>query len=127
MIFPPWVGKYVCLPFSQYNCYELLRKIYTEEFGITLPVIDRGSTFETRKIFKKEVANFKHWKPIKEESERDVIILRVLGYPFHIGMVIKKGWMLHTESIVGESVIECYERSTWEHRVVGFRRYFAKG
>ena len=127
MILPPWVKKYVCIPFAEYNCYSLLRKIYKDELGINLPHFDDSSSLSIRKAFDREMANFKNWREVKKEAEKDIIILRVKGYPFHIGIVIKKGWMLHTESVVGESIIECYERSTWEHRVIGFRRYFAEG
>ena len=128
MQFPAWVNSYIDLPYKEYNCYDLLRKIYFVEEGIELPSFseeyydgfDRASI---KAIFDRELAIFKVWEPVEAPKEKDTVVFRDSNQPWHIGIVIKKGWMIHTSHQLGRSVIENYSSLLWRKRIVGFRRY----
>lgn len=52
----------------------------------------------------------------------DVITLRVMGQPWHVGVVVRPVVMLHIlESI--EACLERYDGMVWRDRVEGFFRY----
>lgn len=52
----------------------------------------------------------------------DVIVLRLLGHPMHVGVVLGDRQMLHIEEGI-DSAIESYAGPRWQHRVFGFFRY----
>lgn len=75
----------------------------------------------------KEVKDEPQWLPLLpgEEKEGDVILLRIKGLPWHIGVVAGKNKMLHVER-GAESVIEPYNGLKWNKRIIGFYRYLPR-
>lgn len=124
------MNDYVGLPFLEkgrdrdgLDCWGLVRLVYLEKYGIELPaytecykntkdktiggVIDENLALE--------------WQEVSEPAQGDIIVLRILGQPFHVGLVIDGQRMLHCERGVG-SVIENYKGMKWRKRVIGFYR-----
>jgi cell wall-associated NlpC family hydrolase len=66
----------------------------------------------------------RHWQAVAAGSEQlgDAILLRIVGRPIHVGVVIAPGRMLHTEQTTG-AVIEGYTGRKWAQRVSGFYRW----
>ena len=63
---------------------------------------------------------------IGDEHPGDGVLLRVMGRPIHVGVVVARGWMLHIEKNC-DSLIERYAGgSRWERRVLGFYRHAAR-
>jgi hypothetical protein len=60
-----------------------------------------------------------------KEEAGDGIALRMRGYPFHVGIVVAPGLMLHTHEDAGV-VVENYHSITWGKRISGFYRYEGK-
>ena len=56
------------------------------------------------------------------ELAGDCVLLRMAGLPFHVGIVVAPGHMLHIEGGL-DSVCERYARPQWRQRVVGFWRW----
>jgi len=108
------------------DCWGLVRLIYKEQFNIELPSYDDEykSSHNIRETQEAINEHAKEWIPITKElvSPGDVVVLRLSGYPTHVGMVIEKNKMLHI--IDGtDAVIENYTGRLWEHRIVGFFRH----
>ena len=134
---PAWVEQYVGIPYvaegadiardGGLDCWGLIKLIWRERYGIELPIYDGP-----------------HWKPgadrvaiaiaiqeavaryqivlTGEEREGDGIILRMLGNPLHVGLVVTPGWMIHSNESAA-SCVEDYRRMAWSRRVIGFRRH----
>jgi len=129
-------SKFVGFPFldrgrtpSGCDCWGLVRLYYKDKYDIDLPsYVDEyeASTVKglTAEAINAHIAEWGHIPP-GEEQEGDVILLRVGGLPCHIGVVVKRGYMLHTMKGC-DSVIEPYISPDWKHRVVGFYRYRRK-
>ncbi len=108
------------------DCWGLTRLFYKKEFGISLPSYTEEYTSPKEKL---EVSNAikKHkidWIeiPAGEELFGDVIILRLAGYPLHIGIVISSEMMLHTLKKIG-TCVEAYNSKMWKNRIFGFVRH----
>lgn len=108
------------------DCWGLVRLIYGEQFAIELPSYDdeydsSHNISATREVIE---THAKEWLQIEpgQEHEGDVIILRLSGYPTHVGLVVENGKMLHI--IDGtDAVLENYHNRLWQHRIVGFYRH----
>lgn len=59
---------------------------------------------------------------IGQEQPGDVALLRVRGRPVHVGLVTRRGWMLHVEAGC-ETVEEPYTGMQWSRRLLGFYRW----
>jgi cell wall-associated NlpC family hydrolase len=57
-----------------------------------------------------------------QECPGDVLLLRLRGLPIHVGLLVAKGWMLHTREATG-SVLERLDGLAWGRRVLGTYRY----
>jgi len=135
---PVWVRNYIGIPFADYgregselDCWGLYRKVLSEQAGIDIPefgslgynVGNRSqntgvSEFMTNKIRKGM------WLSVSPDHERlfDGILLRILGLPIHVGVIVARGFMLHTEYGVN-SCLERYDRTLWSKRIIGIYRY----
>lgn len=127
-----WTNKYIKVPFKDKgrdengcDCWGLIRLIYQKEKGICLPnllgyrdTLDRAVIAD---ICEKERAE---WEEIKKGDEQpfDVVVIKMMGFPMHVGIVYKKGFMLHCLKGVGTVAVN-YESRQWVKRVVGFYRH----
>lgn len=128
-----WHNDYISIPFKERgrtregaDCWGLQRIVYQEKLNINLP--DYSDLYSDIKdkvalpsIIEMESAN---WQKIEPGNERpfDAIILRMRGLPMHVGLVVRKDYMLHCSEGVGTS-FESYTNSKWKTRVIGFCRY----
>ncbi len=130
-----WYDQYIGLPFREggrecagLDCYGLLRLVINERFGGDIPEYEGiayrgGDDADFLATLMDE--RIRLWTPIRIGDERpgDGILLRVMGRPIHVGIVIVQGLMLHIEKDC-DSLIECYSNgSRWERRILGFYRH----
>lgn len=108
------------------DCWGLACLFYQHEFSILLPsYTDEYSSAEERKEVSAAINKHRgSWEeiPCGEESFGDIIILRLMGYPLHIGLVIAPQTMLHTLKGCG-TIIERYDSRMWKNRIFGFVRH----
>ena len=132
---PAWTADYVGLPFKEggrdrqgLDCYGLLRLVINDRFAGAVPEYE-GIAY--RADADKDLLaalmdeRVRLWMPIRvgEEQPGDGILLRVMGRPIHVGVVVAKGWMLHVEKDC-DSLLERFTAgSRWERRVLGFYRH----
>lgn len=64
------------------------------------------------------------WTPVGWGNEKfgDFVLMRILGDPWHVGVVVGDGLMLHIMKGIN-SCLERYSCSIWRKRVVNFYRH----
>lgn len=130
---PAWAADYIGLPFREkgrdrdgVDCWGLVRLVLAEQFGLKVPSYSEDYD-EARPgpaladLIEREA---RAWVKVLGGSERagDVVVLRVNGRPFHVGMVLARPWMMHVEAGLG-AVRERYDGRAWGRRVLGFYRW----
>ena len=105
------------------DCWGLVRLIYSEKYGIELPAYtDLYSDTKDRIIGGVIDDNLAmSWVPVDSPQEGDIIVLRLMGQPFHVGMMLHGTMFIHAENGKG-SVVENYKGTRWQKRVIGFYR-----
>ncbi|MCW5698290.1 MAG: C40 family peptidase [Rhodospirillales bacterium] len=131
---PDWTADYVGLPFKAggrdrcgLDCWGLLVTVLREQFGNVIPAYD-GISFEEG-CDRAALATFMEthktdWidVPTGQEQPGDGILLRMMGHPIHVAVVVANGWMLHIEEGI-DACLERYDGAKWRKRVMGFYRY----
>jgi len=115
----PYVGVEYEPP---HGCFRLVAKVFAGVYDIDLGKQDEGleeaeNKDRTARIQQKLI---EMTEQVDDPQEGDVVIIR--GRPFHIGLVIEPGWMLHAYN-GNTSCIEDYKGIRWNSRVEGFYRY----
>lgn len=105
------------------DCWGLVCLYYRQQFQIGLPTYLDGPRAK-----ESGVPAFVHqqlavqWQATSEPALGDLLVLNVLGRPFHVGIWIGNQKMLHT--LDGHaSVIERIDSPKWASRIEGFYRY----
>lgn len=130
------VGDYVGIPFAEKgasragaNCWGLVRLIYEEQLGIELPGYEEffEDTLDESipAIVAAHMERSESWRPVEDEEPGDVVVLRVKGLPWHVGVVCGGGRMIHVE-LNTDSVWESYRCNKWEKRILGFYRHTSR-
>lgn len=132
---PEWVNNYIGIDFVEHgrdhagcDCWGLIKLVLKEQYNIDNLIDLKKEEYNTwereklSKIFKEEAKN---WIEIKSPEAGDIVLLRMVGMPVHVGVVIKPPWMLHCEYKKG-TAIECYERAHWKNRIEGFYRHVGR-
>lgn len=130
---PDWVSTYIGLPFKEHgrdrqgvDCWGLVRLVLGEQFAVHLPSYadGYGSTEDAEDIGRLVQGEMDPWRDIAQAEERpgDVVLMRLMNQPMHVGLVIGAGWMLHIEEGI-DACLERYDSAKWRRRVLGIYRY----
>lgn len=106
------------------DCWGLVRKIYNDELGITLPTLDGYKDSEdggqAQEII--EAESFANWEKHDNPDFPDVVVFRMGRHASHVGIMIDSVRFLH--SIKGRmSCIERVDKAQWEKRVDGYYKW----
>jgi probable lipoprotein NlpC len=108
------------------DCWGLARLFYRNEFSIELPsYLGEYASAEEKKEVSATINRHKgEWEKVEDGEEKfgDIIILRLAGYPLHIGIVLENKRMLHTLKGCG-TIVEHYDSRIWKNRIFGFVRH----
>jgi cell wall-associated NlpC family hydrolase len=133
---PAWANHYVGLPFAEHgrdrtgvDCWGLLRLIYQEQFGLTLPSYAEAyrTTIDAQEIgalVQREATSGWEAVPLAEARLGDVLILRVRNYPMHCGLVLAPPKFLHIERRI-QAAVERWDAWHWSQRISGVFRHEA--
>lgn len=133
---PIWTADFIGIPFIDHgsdfagcDCWGLVCLVYRERFGIRLPAYGGGYR-DSRDGEQIEtlcgIEAARAWQPTAWPAEGDVVLLRIEGRPWHVGVAVAPGLMLHTLR-GAEAVLEYYEGKTWKNRIEGFYRHRGNG
>ena len=133
------VDKYVGIPFKDpgdsfkgCDCYGLVKLLYREEFGLSLPEVGDlyTSAYKRHEVDKTLSAHIDYdWckKVQKDEPLKpfDMLVFRIAGTDHHVGLYIREGYMLHVVE-GSDSGVERYTGVRWGkqlHRVIRHKVY----
>lgn len=110
--------KIIGLPYSAFDCYELIQLLYKKAFSIELDTLYQVTPDElgVNKMMEQKKGDF--IKVTKPEAG-DIILINIIGLTCHVGVYIGGGKFLHTRKSTG-SVIDRISR--WEKRIEGYYR-----
>lgn len=127
-----WYDKYQRIKFVDKghgfdgcNCWGLVHLVYKTELGIELPTYENLYTdSKDRDSISALITDEKSkWFEPDKPKEFDVMLWNVGGMPFHVGLFLRKGFMLHCWQDV-DVAIERFPSVKWpEKRILGFARY----
>lgn len=128
----PWWNNYIRTPFKEkgrdlagVDCWGLAAIIYEGELGIILPsYTDFYENTEESRLLAKLIADERanKWDHPETPKMFDIIILKLGGVPFHVGVVTKPNHMIHCAKDVGTTHVR-FDTLEWDKKVVGFARY----
>lgn len=129
-----WLKDYIGIPFENKgrgatcDCWGLVRRIYQEQFCISLPsFVDEYSNALDREDIHTVVGYEKEhpfWEKIEKGREEfgDMVIFNIGNLPVHVGLVTTHNRMLHVEKGIN-SCLEHYNKMRWRNRLEGFYRH----
>lgn len=125
-----WAAKYIGIPFADHgatlagcDCWGLVRMVYADVLGVHL--VDFAAEYESStdesapRLIDKVRSG---WLEVDHPLPLDVILLKIQGRPWHVGIVAAKNKMLHVTRGV-DAVIDDYTRPMWARRIEGFYRW----
>jgi len=135
MVAPAWCEKYIGVPYDNrgrtiqgVDCWGLAMVVERAEHNVVIP--DYNVYYTTRRdaedVGEQLVAERDAglWLEIDDGEQKcfDLVLLRSMGFPIHVGVVVDHEWMLHIEKGV-DSCLEKYNGLIWRNRNMGFYRY----
>jgi len=128
---PSWTLNYLGLPFEEcgrardgLDCWGLVRLALVEVFKLEgLPDFagqySRSRDRTVPEIFAQEL---KRWRQVTEPTAGDIIVLRLSGRPWHVGLMVNRDVMLTIDRGTC-SVLERVDSPRWHGRLDGYYRY----
>ena len=133
-----WSNRFTVIPHAEdgrdrdgADCLGLVRIIYAEMLGITLPdYLGRVCEAEHAEIearLKGETSSI-DWRPVERGEERAFDLLTFMRGPWvrHLGVVVRPGLMIHAAPHVGASLAP-YDYGYWNSRFNGLHRHVLTG
>ncbi|MFW5909185.1 MAG: C40 family peptidase [Thiohalospira sp.] len=125
-------APYIGLPFADrgrgpeaFDCWGLYRWVLRREWGVALPSYaeDYPSALELAEVAALIRRESLVWGAVPRGGERpgDMVVLRLRGDPWHVGLITEPGWMLHIHRRT-DSIHERYDSTLWRHRVQHIQR-----
>jgi len=131
---PAWVADYIGIPFTEKgrdwsgcDCWGLVRLVYLEHYGIEMPLYLDGyeSTKDgesVSKVIHYAEKQFDKWEQVKTPVPGDFVVCRIQDRPWHVGLIVAPGIMLHSEIGI-ESTLAQINGLRWKNRIEGYYRY----
>jgi cell wall-associated NlpC family hydrolase len=106
------------------DCWQLAKYFYREVMGKAIP--DYLTFYKSsRSIDEAEgciMEAVKEWQVVAAPDFGDICVFRIGNKPWHTGICIGNGMMLHTDEGHG-SVIEPFNGVRWRNRIYGFYKW----
>lgn len=107
------------------HCWGLFRLVFRLEKGIALPAYDDVSPEDVR-----DIARLVHgaldagdWFPVERAGEFDGALFRRGPFDSHMGVMIDRRHMLHSDREAGAAIVERIDTGRWTSAFVGFYRH----
>jgi hypothetical protein len=104
---------------GQFGCFVVVRKAL-EMLGKHIPDYAEGLREEDR-LAELQARLTQHAVPVDDPQRGDVVLIRVMGEPGHIGIMLSASEMLHCMRGT-ETCIERINSARWRGRVIGYWR-----
>lgn len=128
---PDWVGKYIGIPFKDHgrdehgcDCWGLYRMALAREFGKLVPSYDNAYADANSSSTAGAIDTLRQldFVSLPYPEVGAAVVFRIMGLPWHIGMMLSDHFFLHIMRGINASV-ERLDSMVWANRVVGFYRH----
>lgn len=129
---PSWVAQYVGLEYEdrgrgpKFDCWGLVKEVFKAQFHVEVPsyVLNYDGSDEEKQIGPLIDQECLNWLliPAGQQQLGDVIVIRILRYPCHVGIVLDSEKFLHIIEGTNACVAR-YTDPTWNKRIIGFYRH----
>lgn len=129
--------RFIGLPYADkgrgpvaYDCWGLCAAVYRDVYGLPLP--DYADSYTSAddgdSVAAAVRAGLADWKPVQKPRAGDLLILRILGRPWHCAVMVDSVRFLHVPppGRDGRQTLSCVERidaAIWARRIEGFYRH----
>lgn len=105
--------KYIGREYNDYNCFDLVKEFYKDNFSIEIknyfeggPVPDRAA------VSSLIISNKGDFVEVQNPVFGDIVVIKLYGIECHIGVVVDKGMFLHSTRGVGSNMerLERYKK-----------------
>ncbi len=111
--------KYIGRDYASYNCFDLVREFYKDQFDLDLRHYWEGETPERREAESLIHSNKGDFIQVAFPKFGDIVIIRLYGVECHIGVVVDESKFLHSARGIG-SLIDRRER--YSKMIAGYYR-----
>lgn len=125
------VAEYLPIPFvpngrtkEGIDCWGLVVMLYADKYGIDLPSYDDVNGKEGDEVAAAVASEvMKAWTeiPAKDRQEGDVVVIRMMGLPWHVGIMLDRRNFVHAYHRTGVSV-ESITAIHWKPRILAYYR-----
>lgn len=136
MVAPGWCEPFIRLQYEDkgrgpigFDCWGFVRHVERERFGVSdLPDLseeygsaeDHAAVADVVQRYERALSSC--WVPVSEPHPGDIIILKIVGHPWHCAVAVGGDWMMHI--LKGVNVgLEHFTREPWRNRIEGFYRH----
>jgi cell wall-associated NlpC family hydrolase len=121
-----WWASYVGLPYSEAHCWGLVRRVYMNRVGLSLPTygeIDARDLVRVARTMRDD-ADTGPWQAVTVPQALDVVLLSGRARVAHVGVMVDAVRFLHTEQSTG-CVVAQVTNPAVAGRVMGYRRHYS--
>ena len=119
-IFQDSSHNFIGVPYEEKDCWQLVLLFYRLVFDINLVQYAYEDPFDKEEIASLIITHRDKFIPVSSPKFGDIIVLRVFGFPSHLGIYLNESQVLHTTDKTG-SIVD--QMSRWKTRLEGFYRY----
>lgn len=126
---PEWCNVFRRIPYVDLgrsrdgvDCYGLVLLVNREQFGRSLPDYAYRSSLDPSAVNATISTHLPHdFRRVEEPVPGDLVMLQILGRPWHCGVYVAPGLMLH---VIGHAVsgIDRLGSVRWHRRIRGYYR-----
>ena len=130
---PEWAGRYVGTPWRppQWTCWQLVRTVYREQFGLALPAFT-GIDVDDVRLIEATIHGQREWRCIvageafrdgdRTHDVGDVAVINQMGHDSHVGVMLGSARFLHVQRDCN-TIISDFMRAEWSSRLSGIHRH----
>ncbi len=114
------LSKYVGRGYEDYNCFDLVKEFYKDQFGLELKNYYEGDTPDRKETTSLIVSNKGDFVAVDTPQFGDIIVIRLYGLECHLGVCVDRSHFLHSARHIG-SLLDRTER--YSKMIAGYFRH----
>lgn len=113
--------KYIGRDYATYNCFDLVKEFYKDQFQLDLKEYFEGDVPERKEVESLIISNKGKFISVSDKPVfGDIVVIKFYGVECHIGVVIGGGKFLHSARGIG-SLLDKLDR--YSNMIAGYFRH----
>jgi cell wall-associated NlpC family hydrolase len=112
--------KYIGRSYDQYNCFDLAKEFYRDQFGLELRNYFEGPVPDRKGVQSLIISNKGDFVEVDSPQFGDLVVIRIKGVECHIGVATGDGRFLHSAIMIG-SLLDRIDR--YKKVIAGYYRH----